>query len=72
MSGNYDLIAIGSPAANEELVDPVATRMHGIKEILKTETMLAFKASSKRDLHAAFAVGNGKSLLTFRHTGDRF
>ena len=57
VSGNYDLIAIVRVASNEELANLVTTKMHAIKEILKTETMLAFKAYSKHDLEAMFAVG---------------
>ena len=57
VSGNYDLIAIVRVATNEELANLVTTKMHAIKEIKKTETMLAFKAYSKHDLEAMFSVG---------------
>lgn len=57
VSGNYDLIAIVRVATNEDLANLVTTKMHRIKEILKTETMLAFKTYSKHDLEAMFAVG---------------
>ena len=57
VSGNYDLIAIVRVATNEDLANLVTTKMHAIKDILKTETMLAFKAYSKHDLEAMFAVG---------------
>ena len=57
VSGNYDLVAIVRVATNEELANLVTKRMHAIKEITKTETMLAFKAYSKHDLEAMFAVG---------------
>jgi len=57
VSGNYDLVAIVRVATNEELAQLVTQKMHAIKEIQKTETMLAFKAYSKHDLEAMFSVG---------------
>ena len=57
VSGNYDLIAIVRVATNEELAQLVTQKMHAIKDIKKTETMLAFKAYSKHDLEAMFSVG---------------
>lgn len=57
VSGKYDLIAIVRVATNDELADLVTKRMRIIEAIEKTETMLAFKAYSKHDLEAMFAVG---------------
>jgi DNA-binding Lrp family transcriptional regulator len=57
VSGNYDLVAIVRVATNDELAMLVTNRMHALKTILKTETMLAFKAYSRHDLDAMFAVG---------------
>ncbi|MBU1564410.1 MAG: Lrp/AsnC ligand binding domain-containing protein [Proteobacteria bacterium] len=57
VSGNYDLVAIVRVAANDALADLVTKKMHVIQAILKTETMLAFKAYSRHDLEAMFAVG---------------
>lgn len=57
VSGNYDLVAIIRVNSNDELADLVTKRMRSIQEILKTETMLAFKAYSRHDLEAMFAVG---------------
>jgi DNA-binding Lrp family transcriptional regulator len=57
VSGNYDLVAIIRVATNEELAQLVTQKMHAIKEIQKTETMLAFKAYSRHDLEAMFSVG---------------
>jgi DNA-binding Lrp family transcriptional regulator len=57
VSGNYDLVAIVRVATNEELAQLVTQKMHAIKEIQKTETMLAFKAYSRHDLEAMFSVG---------------
>lgn len=57
VSGNYDLIAIVRVNNNDELAELVTKRMLSIQAILKTETMLAFKAYSRHDLEAMFAVG---------------
>ena len=57
VSGNYDLIAIVRVKTNDDLANLVTNRMHGIDAILKTETMLAFKAYSRHDLEAMFSVG---------------
>jgi DNA-binding Lrp family transcriptional regulator len=57
VSGNYDLVAIVRVATNDELANLVTKKMHAIKAILKTETMLAFKTYSRHDLEAMFAVG---------------
>ncbi len=57
VSGNYDLVAIVRVATNDDLANLVTTKMHAIQPILKTETMLAFKAYSRHDLEAMFSVG---------------
>jgi DNA-binding Lrp family transcriptional regulator len=57
VSGNYDLVAIVRVSSNEELSDLVTRKMLKIDAILKTETMLAFKAYSRHDLEAMFSIG---------------
>jgi DNA-binding Lrp family transcriptional regulator len=57
VSGNYDLIAIARVASNEELADLVTKKLLGINAILKSETMLAFKAFSRHDLETMFQIG---------------
>jgi DNA-binding Lrp family transcriptional regulator len=57
VSGNYDLIAIARVASNEELADLVTKKLLGINSILKSETMLAFKAFSRHDLETMFQIG---------------
>jgi DNA-binding Lrp family transcriptional regulator len=57
VSGNYDLIAIARVASNEELAELVTKELLGIDAIVKTETMLAFKAYSRHDLEAMFEIG---------------
>ena len=57
VSGNYDLIAIVRVPTTEDLALLVTNKMTDIEGIERTETMLAFKAYSKHDLEAMFAVG---------------
>lgn len=57
VSGNYDLIAIVRVPSNDDLAHLVTERLRKIESILETETMLAFKAFSRHDLEAMFAVG---------------
>lgn len=57
VSGNYDLVAIVRVPSNDALATLVTENLHSMKEILKTETMLAFKAFSRHDLEAMFSLG---------------
>lgn len=57
VSGNYDLIAVARVKSNEELSDLVTRNLLKIESILKTETLLAFKAYSRHDLEAIFSIG---------------
>jgi DNA-binding Lrp family transcriptional regulator len=58
VSGEYDLIAVARVRSNEELSDLVTGKMLKIGSIVKTKTMLAFKAYSRHDLDAMFMVGS--------------
>jgi DNA-binding Lrp family transcriptional regulator len=57
VSGNYDLVVIARVPSNDDLANLVTKKMVSIDSILKSETMLAFKAFSRHDLEAIFAVG---------------
>jgi DNA-binding Lrp family transcriptional regulator len=57
VSGNYDLVAIARVPSNDDLANLVTKKMVSIDSILTSETMLAFKAFSRHDLEAMFAVG---------------
>lgn len=57
VSGNYDLIAVVRVASNDALAELVTKKLLSIEAILKSETMLAFKAFSRHDLEAMFTVG---------------
>lgn len=58
VSGNYDLVAVARIKNNEDLADLVTNNLHAIEEILKTESMLAFKAYSRHDLESMFSLGS--------------
>lgn len=57
VSGNYDLIAVVRVASNDALAELVTKKLLSIEAIVKSETMLAFKAFSRHDLEAMFSVG---------------
>lgn len=58
IAGRYDLAAILRTDTNEHVAEVVTVIIRGIKGILATETLIAFKAYSKSDLDAAFSIGN--------------
>jgi len=57
VSGNYDLVAIARVPSNDDLANLVTKKMASIESISTSVTMLAFKAFSRHDLEAMFAVG---------------
>jgi len=57
VSGKYDLIAIARIKTNDDLADLVTNRLCCIEGILKSDTVLAFKAFSRHDLDSMFSVG---------------
>ncbi len=57
VSGNYDLIVVVRVKTNDDLANLVTKKLLSIDAILKSETMLAFKAFSRHDLEAMFTVG---------------
>ncbi|MDP3479985.1 MAG: Lrp/AsnC ligand binding domain-containing protein [Desulfoprunum sp.] len=57
VSGTYDLVVICRVATNEDLSNLVTKKLLSIQAILKTETMLAFKAFSRHDLDTMFSIG---------------
>jgi DNA-binding Lrp family transcriptional regulator len=56
VTGNYDLVAIVRVKSNDDLAALVTEGLVGIDGIEKTDTMLAFKAYSRHDLEAMFAI----------------
>ena len=57
VSGKYDLIVVARVKNNDDLANLVTKKLLTIDAILKSETMLAFKAFSRHDLDAMFNIG---------------
>lgn len=57
VAGRYDLVALIRVKSNEDLAEVVTDHMRKLKGILKTETMLAFRAYSRHDLERIFSIG---------------
>lgn len=58
VAGPFDLVAIARVRQQDELEDLVAGRVQKIPGIESTETLIAFRAYSKRDLEAMWDIGN--------------
>ena len=57
VAGRVDLIAIVKVARNEDLADAISDKMRHLEGIVETETMIAFRAYSKKELEAGFELG---------------
>ncbi len=57
VAGRYDLIAVVKVAENEQLADVISDKMRQMDGIVATETLIAFRAYSKKELEAGFELG---------------
>lgn len=57
VAGRHDLVAIVKVQQNEQLADVISDRMRHLEGIVATETMIAFRAYSKKELEAGFELG---------------
>ncbi|HNP36859.1 MAG TPA: Lrp/AsnC ligand binding domain-containing protein [Woeseiaceae bacterium] len=57
VAGRYDLVAVVKVARNEDLADVISDKMRHLEGIVATETMIAFRAYSKKELEAGFELG---------------
>lgn len=57
VAGRYDLVALLRVPDNEAMADLVTSKILEVPNIRETETLLAFKAYSRKDLEAMFSVG---------------
>lgn len=62
VAGPYDLVAIARVRHHDELEDLVAGRVQKIPGIESTNTLIAFRAYSRRDLEAMWDIGNEEAL----------
>jgi DNA-binding Lrp family transcriptional regulator len=54
VAGNYDLIAMLRVKDNEALADLVTTRIRAVAGITQTQTLIAFRAYSRREIESLF------------------
>lgn len=57
VAGAWDMVAIARVREHEFLSDLITEHIAGLKGILKTETLIAFRAFSKRDLGLMWDIG---------------
>ena len=57
VTGEFDLVAMVRVRAHEELADVIPGRLNKVPGVTHTETHIAFRAYSSRELDAAFAIG---------------
>ena len=60
VAGKFDLVANVRVPANEALADLVTDRMSELPGIVHTETLIEFRAYSRKDVEAGFSLGGGK------------
>ncbi len=58
VAGGYDLVAIARVRHHDDLEKLVASRLQAIPGIERTNTLIAFRAFSQRDLEAMWDIGN--------------
>ena len=61
ITGDHDLVAIIRVRAHDQLADVIPGVLNKVDGILETTTHIAFRAYSRHDLEAAFAIGVGDS-----------
>lgn len=57
VAGRYDLVALVRVPDNHAMAELVTEQVLLIPHILSTETLLAFKTYSRRDMEAMFSIG---------------
>ena len=57
VAGNVDLVAVVRVREFDQVADVIAGRLNKVPGVLDTETHIAFRAYSRHDLEAAFAIG---------------
>lgn len=57
VAGRHDLVAIIKVAQNDDLADVISDKMRHLEGIVETETMIAFRAYSIKELEAGFELG---------------
>ena len=56
VAGNYDLVAVLSVANNEDLADLVTGQIRKVPGITRTETLIAFRSYSRREVEGVLSM----------------
>jgi DNA-binding Lrp family transcriptional regulator len=57
VTGDFDLVALVRVRAHDELAEVIPGTLNRVPGVTHTETHIAFRAYSRHDLEAAFALG---------------
>ena len=57
VAGPFDLVAVARVKEHEALADLVTGHVAGLEGVVRTETLIAFRAYSKRDLGLMWDIG---------------
>jgi DNA-binding Lrp family transcriptional regulator len=57
VAGQYDLVAIARVRDNEQIAEAVTRQMLKIEGIIRSETLMAFRAFSRYNLERMFSIG---------------
>ncbi|GGB20558.1 transcriptional regulator [Flexivirga endophytica] len=57
VTGDVDLIAVAKVGQHEDFADVIADRLNKVEGVRDSQTHIAFRTYSSRDLGAAFAIG---------------
>lgn len=57
VAGRWDLVAIVRVGSNDDLATVVSDRIRKLPGVVASETLIAFRAYSRRELEAAFSLG---------------
>ena len=57
VAGQYDLVALVRVKENEDLARVISEKMRKLAGITSSETLIAFKVCSKKDIEAAYSIG---------------
>ena len=58
VAGDYDLVAIVRVRRHEALAEVVTGKLAAIDSIIRTNTLIAFRAFSNHDLERLFSIGS--------------
>ncbi|MDE9366750.1 Lrp/AsnC ligand binding domain-containing protein [Luteipulveratus sp. YIM 133132] len=57
VTGDVDLVAVAKVARHEDFADVIADRLNKVEGVRDTQTHIAFRTYSSKDLGEAFSIG---------------